>query len=210
MGKVIGICGLIGSGKGTVADILVEEYGFKKLSFADKLKDAVAEMFDWPRDLLEGDTNEGRAWRETPDQFWSRELDRDITPRYVLQVFGTECMRQGFYDGIWVSMVKKQLLNAPMINWVIPDTRFPNEVNMIKSVGGTVWCIKRGENPKWFDLYKYQGIPPTDIHPSEWAWAHTNFNFKILNNDDVDKLKHKVNRAIDDLQSNHLGATRTF
>ena len=210
MGKIIGICGLIGSGKGTVADILVQEYRFKKISFADKLKDAVAEMFDWPRHLLEGDTKEGRAWRETPDTFWSRELEKDVTPRHVLQVFGTECMRHGFYDGIWVSLVKKTLLHDPVTNWVIPDTRFPNEVNMIKSVGGTVWRIKRGENPEWFDLFKDQGIPPKDIHPSEWAWAHTNFNFKILNNDDVDKLKSKVHRAIDDLQSNHLGATRTF
>ena len=210
MSKVIGICGLIGSGKGTVADILVQEYRFKKISFADKLKDAVAEMFDWPRELLEGDTDQGREWRETPDTFWSRELDRDITPRYVLQVFGTECMRQGFYDGIWVSLVKKTILENPFTNWVIPDTRFPNEVDMIKKIGGTVWRIKRGENPEWFDLYKDQGIPPVDIHPSEWAWAHTNFNFKILNNDSVDKLKSKVHRAIDDLQSNHLGATRTF
>lgn len=207
---VVGICGLIGSGKGTVADILVQEYGFKKLSFADKLKDAVAEMFDWPRDLLEGDTDQGREWRETPDHFWSRELGKDVTPRYVLQVFGTECMRQGFYDGIWVSLVKQKILQNPTANWVIPDTRFPNEVDMIKKIGGTVWRIKRGENPEWFDLYKDQGISPTDIHPSEWAWAHTNFNFKILNNDTVEKLKSKVHRAIDDLQSNHLGATRTF
>ena len=39
---IIGICGLIGSGKGTVADILVENHNFEKLSFADKLKDGVA------------------------------------------------------------------------------------------------------------------------------------------------------------------------
>ena len=210
MGKVIGICGLIGSGKGTVADILVDRYNFKKISFADKLKDAVAEMFDWPRDLLEGDTNEGRDWRETPDEFWSKELNRDITPRYVLQVFGTECMRHGFYDGIWVSLVKKTILQNPYTNWVIPDTRFPNEVDTLKSIGGSVWCVKRGENPKWFDDFKDAGIQPHDIHPSEWAWAHTNFNFKILNNGSVEELTKKVNRAIDDLQSNHLGATRTF
>ena len=38
---IIGICGLIGSGKGSVADILVENHNFEKLSFADKLKDGV-------------------------------------------------------------------------------------------------------------------------------------------------------------------------
>ena len=44
---IIGICGLIGSGKGTVADVLVEEHKFEKISFADKLKDAVSVLFDW-------------------------------------------------------------------------------------------------------------------------------------------------------------------
>ena len=61
---IVGICGLIGSGKGTVADFLVNDKGFTKLSFADKLKDSVATLFDWPRELLEGDTEESRQWRE--------------------------------------------------------------------------------------------------------------------------------------------------
>ena len=106
---IIGICGLIGSGKGTVADYLIGQHNFQKISFADKLKDAVAEMFEWPRPMLEGVTPQSRGWRERPDVFWSNELGREITPRYVLQIFGTECMRQGFYDGIWVSLVKKKI-----------------------------------------------------------------------------------------------------
>ena len=61
---IIGICGLIGSGKGTVADVLVDEHGFQKISFADKLKDAVSVLFDWDRDMLEGETSESRFWRE--------------------------------------------------------------------------------------------------------------------------------------------------
>jgi hypothetical protein len=101
---IIGICGLIGSGKGTVADHLVEEYGFQKVSFADALKDATAQMFEWPRHLLEGDTVESRKWRETPDAFWTNELGYEVTPRYVLQKFGTECMRVGFYDGVWLAL----------------------------------------------------------------------------------------------------------
>ena len=195
---IIGICGLIGSGKGTVADHLIDKHNFKKISFADKLKDAVAEMFEWPRPMLEGVTPQSREWRERPDQFWTQELGRQITPRYVLQVFGTECMRQGFYDGIWVSMVKKKIQENPTVNWVIPDTRFPNEVDMIKSIGGQVWCVKRGENPQWFDHYKHNAVEPQDIHPSEWAWAHADFDHTFHNDSTVDALHTSVADKIND------------
>ena len=189
---IIGICGLIGSGKGTVADHLINQHNFQKISFADKLKDAVAEMFDWPRPMLEGVTPQSRGWRERPDLFWSNELGREITPRYVLQVFGTECMRQGFYDGIWVSLVKKKIQDNPTINWVIPDTRFPNEVDMIKTIGGSVWCVQRGDNPQWFNEYKNNNVEPKDIHPSEWAWAHSTFDHTIVNDSTVDDLRSAI------------------
>ena len=77
---IIGICGLIGSGKGTVADFLVEHQGFTKISFADKLKDGVASVFDWDREMLEGKTPESRAWREKVDPYWSTETGNPITP----------------------------------------------------------------------------------------------------------------------------------
>ena len=51
---IIGMCGLIGTGKDTVADILVNNYNFIKVSFADKLKDGVATVFSWDREMLEG------------------------------------------------------------------------------------------------------------------------------------------------------------
>jgi adenylate kinase family enzyme len=63
--KVIGICGFIGCGKGTVGDILVEQYGFTKISFADRLKDTASTLFDWPRDMIEGNTPESRVARNT-------------------------------------------------------------------------------------------------------------------------------------------------
>lgn len=197
---IIGICGLIGSGKGTVADHLINQHNFQKISFADKLKDAVAEMFEWPRHMLEGVTPQSRDWRERPDAFWSNELDSLITPRYVLQVFGTECMRQGFYDGIWVSLVKKKIQENPTTNWVIPDTRFPNEVDMIKSIDGQVWCIQRGQNPQWFDDYKLNGIEPKDVHASEWAWANSSFDRVIENNASMGKLHQKIVDCITDQQ----------
>ena len=84
---IIGICGLIGSGKGTVADILQDDFGFTKISFADSLKDAVAAVFSWDRQLLEGATDESRHWREQIDPWWADRLKMpELTPRLILQL----------------------------------------------------------------------------------------------------------------------------
>ena len=120
---IIGICGLIGSGKGTVADVLVEQHKFKKISFADKLKDAVSVLFNWDRDMLEGETSESRYWREQKDEFWTNETGREITPRLVLQEFGTDCMRNGFFDGVWVSFVKKEIIAVSYTHLTLPTKR---------------------------------------------------------------------------------------
>lgn len=189
---IIGICGLIGCGKGTVGDILVENYGFTKLSFADKLKDGVATVFNWDRAMLEGDTVESREWRETQDDFWTRETGRTITPRLVLQEFGTDCMRHGFDDGIWVSLVKQELVKYPNKNFVIPDVRFPNEANMIKSIHGEVWRVRRGQDPVWMRMYQDIGVEPKDVHESEWRWANVDFNNIIYNDLGIDELKSQV------------------
>ena len=201
---IIGMCGLIGTGKDTVADILVSNYNFIKVSFADKLKDGVATVFSWDREMLEGTTDESRTWREQKDEFWSRETNEHITPRLVLQMFGTDCMRNGFYNGIWVSIVKQQIINNPNINFVIPDVRFPNEAKMIKEVNGEVWRICRGKDPQWFTSYIKDNIVPTDVHESEWKWAKLDFDCVIDNNNTITDLKNQVS---DHLVSNvHLSS----
>lgn len=195
---IIGICGLIGSGKGTVADILVENHNFQKISFADKLKDGVASVYGWDRDMLEGDTDRSRIWREKEDEYWTKETGRTVTPRLVLQEFGTDCMRNGFYDGIWVSLVKQQILNNPDVNWVIPDVRFPNEMRMINSVQGQVWQVRRGDMPKWFYDRRDRGTEPVDIHPSEWHWIDSDsaFNEIVSNDTTLDQLQSRIQNII--------------
>ena len=53
-------------------------------------------------------------------------------------------MRKGFYDGIWISMVKKEILANPDKNYIIPDVRFPNEIKTIKELNGKLWQVRRG------------------------------------------------------------------
>ena len=195
---IIGICGLIGSGKGTVGDILVEQ-GFTKVSFADKLKDGVATIFGWNRAMLEGDTDESRNWREQPDDFWSQETGRNITPRIVLQEFGTECMRDGFDDSIWVSLLKKQMLDNPG-DYVVPDVRFRNEQDMIRELGGEIWRVQRGDVPEWYGCAMLDNTTGSnlmesyDVHVSEYKWIDMNnkFNTTIYNNSTLEQLKQLV------------------
>ena len=197
---IVGICGLIGSGKGTVADILVEQ-GFTKVSFADKLKDGVATIFDWDRAMLEGDTDESREWREQTDDFWTQETGRTITPRVVLQEFGTECMREGFDNGVWVSLLKKQMIDNPG-NYVVPDVRFRNEQNMIRELGGEIWQVKRGKDPEWFARAIFDNNNPEtsnlmsgyDVHESEYKWidVNTRFDFILDNNSTLLDLQSLV------------------
>ena len=195
---IIGICGLIGSGKGTVGDILVEQ-GFTKVSFADKLKDGVATIFGYDRAMLEGDTDESRSWREQTDQFWSKETGRTITPRIVLQEFGTDCMRNGYYDGVWVSLLKQQILDNPG-DYVIPDVRFRNEQDMIRELSGQIWRVQRGDVPEWYGCAMLDNttggnlMEAYDIHSSEYKWIDLNnkFDTTIYNNNTLDNLKQLV------------------
>ena len=97
---LIGITGFIGSGKDTVAGMLVEQ-GCVQDSFASPLKDLCASIFGWDRDLLVGDTVDSRDFRETPDLYWTRKLNIDnFTPRLALQLIGTEIMRTHFNQNI--------------------------------------------------------------------------------------------------------------
>jgi len=132
---IIGICGFIGSGKDTVADYLVNLHHFRRESFANSLKDAVAQVFGWDRTMLEGRTKQSREWREQPDKWWSARLGREVTPRLMLQLWGTEVCRRGFHDDIWIASLENKLRNS-QDDIVITDCRFPNEIKSIKAAGG--------------------------------------------------------------------------
>ena len=175
---IIGLCGFIGAGKGCVADILVERHNFTKESYANSLKDACSIIFGWNREMLEGSTPESRAWRETKDEWWSKKLDREFSPRLALQLMGTEAGRDVFHPDLWVHTVMRRCEKAPWNNYVIADVRFPNEIKAIRDSGGRVIRVRRGDDPEWFALARECNLQNTpelmrnaypDVHYSEWA-----------------------------------------
>lgn len=199
--QIIGICGFIGSGKDTAADYLVNFHEFRRDSFAATLKDAVAAVFGWDRELLEGRTKQAREWREQVDTWWAERLKMpELTPRLVLQLWGTEVCRRSFHDDIWIASLESRLRNS-RDNIVISDCRFPNEIKAIKQAGGKVIWVQRGELPSWHimaakankgDSFAAEKLKALGVHASETAWVGTDFDYIVDNNGTVDELYNRI------------------
>ncbi len=187
---IIGVVGYIGSGKGTVGDILVRDHGYRRFAFADALKDAVATIFLWPRGLLEGDSNASRTFRETVDPWWSHKFGYEVTPRLILQKMGTEACRHGIADNIWIAALEKRIHGYE--NVVITDVRFPNEIDFIRSAGGVIVRVRRGEDPTEEQLAK--------MHISETAWKGQAVDYTLINDSTMENLKDNVRFTLTELE----------
>ncbi len=215
---IIGVCGFIGSGKDTIADYLVNFHEFRRESFATTSKDAVASVFGWDRTMLEGRTKEAREWREQVDPWWAERLSMPtLTPRWVLQYWGTEVCRKSFHDDIWIASLENKLRNSKD-NVVISDCRFPNEIQSIRKAGGIVVRVVRGPEPEWYNdavavnhgpkhvhwALSKDRLNQFKIHASETAWVGTKFDAVLDNNDGISDLFEKIEGLIKNQQQDHL------
>lgn len=126
MSKIIGITGAAGAGKDTVADFLVEKYGFEKMSMAGPLKAGLVAM-GFPEPL-------NRADKEKLIPGF------DFTWREAAQKLGTEWGR-GLDPNIWVKAVALRCRRGSD-RIVISDIRFDNEATMIRQLQGRVLHIR--------------------------------------------------------------------
>lgn len=218
---IIGFVGFIGSGKDTAADYLVNFHGFRRDSFANSLKDAISYVFGWDRILMEGRTKESREWREQVDSWWAERLGMpNLTPRWVMQYWGTEVCRQGFHDDIWIASVENRMRKTKD-NIVISDVRFPNEILAIHKSGGKVIRVKRGLDPEWYeDAVKVNSGPQNigwmisktkiqdlKIHPSETSWIGHKIDQTIENNGSIDDLFKELEHLVKNQESDPLAST---
>lgn len=201
---IITVSGWIGSGKDTVAGYLQTKYGFQTASFAASLKDAISNIFGWDRELLEGRTVESRRWRECVDVWWAERLNiPHLTPRWILQHWGTEVCRQGFHDDIWIASLENKLRKKDT-DVVISDARFPNELTVVKHLGGKSLRVVRGPNPDWYPLALQansgdvlaQHQLEQQIHASEWSWIGHNFDHVLDNNSSLPELYRQIDCVI--------------
>ena len=208
--RLIGVCGLIGSGKDTIGEELVNNYGFTKLSFAGTLKDVTATLFDWDREMLEGTTPETRAQREVLDPFWTEKLGRDWSPRIALQQLGTEVIRNHLHEDMWLLTVENKLRKLGDV--VITDCRFPNEIAFVQK-HGEIWQVDRGNKPDWWD-YAVQfntakdpdtrrimydiGTTPEQlgVHASEYSWAGVDAKHLLDNNSTIEMLHNRIKSLV--------------
>jgi hypothetical protein len=206
---VIGVCGFAGSGKDTIADYLVNVHEFRRESFASSLKDVVSMAFRWDREMLEGKSKESRRWREEVDSWWAKKLEiPHLTPRWILQYWGTDVIRNAFHDNFWIASLENKLRTA-QDDVVISDCRFPNEIKAIRSQGGVVIRVVRGAEPEWYSVAEqanlgtdgaWHALQSIGVHASETAWIGTDFDRVLDNNGTLTDLYDQVTGLVQDLR----------
>lgn len=172
---------VMGSGKSEVAKVLVEEYGFTLVKFAGCLKEMTRVFLGYigfdPEEMIEG------SLKEEPIPGWG-----DLTPRYLMQTLGTEWGREVINKDLWIKVAHAQItsLRSRGHPVVIDDMRFPNELALIKQLGGqTVRIIRPGAD--------YTGMTK---HSSEMALSSEVLDFVIYNDGTLDQLRSKVRASM--------------
>ena len=216
---IVGITGFIGSGKDTVAKMLVKK-GAVQDSFASPLKDLCASVFGWDRHMLEGDTVASRDFRETADIYWTRKLGIDnFTPRLALQLLGTDIMRTHFNQDIWLDSLEYRIRkNNPQDQIVVvSDCRFKNELDLIKQLDGIVIHVIRNDLPEWYEtaVHANKGSVPAkhtmetrfaSVHASEWKWVGYDFDYEISNSGTLQELQLQVDNIHNNIFSSKIKA----
>jgi len=181
--NTIGLMGYAGSGKDTVADHLVLKHGYTKMSFAAALRRECALAF--PRTPPHTWTDRSKKDLPHKSLWWQMCVDTDFrklllsiraanlsippSPRQIMQWWGTEYRRVEDLD-YWTKQLK-HTIDACDGSVVITDVRFPNEVALVKSYGGTLWRINRRTSQPVNAHVSETPLPFDDLIPNDCSLA---------------------------------------
>lgn len=174
--RILCLSGPARNGKDQSATYIAEslrEQGYSVLvtHFADLLKFMAKNLYGWQGD------KDGPARYEINGQ--------TVNGRGLLQILGTDVIRAKEPD-LWVNFVIKEL-KLLGYNWdyiIIPDCRFPNEIDRFKEEGydtALIKVIRPGFDNGLTEEQK--------SHPSERAMDDYPADIVIVNNSGIDELK---------------------
>jgi hypothetical protein len=175
--SLVAMSGYARAGKDTAAKILVDDFGYTRVAFADGLREA---LYTLNPDIDQNDPTK-LAWI-VDDVGWDVAKVDYPEVRRLQQVMGTEVGRNLVGPNIWVDYLFDRLEDGG--KYVISDCRFPNEVDAVESWEGSVWRIRR------------PGVRPVNGHVSETALDDHLFPVHIDNNGSIDELRSNVASAI--------------
>jgi hypothetical protein len=185
--KVIGLTGYAGSGKSTVANYLVEEHGFTRLSFAAPLKKMLRTL-DPALSGTPGAYQKPFRVTEALEHYGSENALKESVdgPEYrrLLQVLGTDCIR-AVDEEFWVRAGLAQMAD-PDGKYVFDDARFPNEAEVISEFNPFgLWNVTRPgyEAVNGHDSEKWAG------NMGERIWLHNGAGLEVLH----DQIDHALN-----------------
>jgi cytidylate kinase len=133
---IIGLSGYAQSGKDTVANILVENYGYTRVAFADKIRDFLYDM----NPMVDNVAGEPIFLKERVDRDGWEVAKKNPHIRRTLQNAGVAA-RKNFGEDFWVDQALASIFQHE--NTVITDVRFINEAEMVRHQDGQIWRIKR-------------------------------------------------------------------
>jgi len=193
---IISITGKIGSGKDTIAEIIQQstQLDWEVKKFAGKLKTIAELLCGVPKQNFES------------QEFKKTQMSEEwgMTYREFLQKLGTEALRSNLHENVWINALFSDYKAKTVAvgtsefditekdefpNWIITDTRFPNEMDAVKSKNGLVIKVERS-----LKLRKGYDTPnETDLHPSETSLDnYTEWDYVIENNGTLEELRAKV------------------
>jgi len=170
---IIGLTGYAQSGKDTVAKILVEKYGFKRVAFADKIRKLLYEM-DPPVPVGVGTEKHTVGLQNYVDIYGWDVAKQNLIVRSMLQNLGVGA-RKVFDDSFWIGQAFYEM--DATTNYVITDVRFINEAETVKNNGGYVWRVKRS------------GVEAVNSHVSESEMDGYKVDMILSNGGTLDELE---------------------